>query len=170
MYVTWNVAVSQFDWIIVDRAEYLVNEVVVGINSQVADHIVVRDKICDVSRIERVHRLRPSDTPIVAAVYENVVGRTVTMVGDADFVSSVRGCPLSIINGNWRCGGVEEPGGASIYAGANVNVCEWWNRCETGHVDVVESIRVLHWRNCKICVTACWRDADSPSWNAVGKR
>src|SRR5438093_10496668 len=119
--------------------------------------------------IERVRDLGECCATVVAARYEEIVGCSVGMVGEADLVGAVCGDPFPVVNWDSCSGRVEDERGASIVAGADVYVCERRGRCKAGHIDVVEAVGGQRGCQCNVGVSSCWREANA-SGRAAARR
>src|SRR6266571_4168125 len=111
--------------------------------------------------IERVRNLGECCATVVAACYEEVVGCSVGMVGDADLVGAVCRDPFPIVHRNGCSRGVEDERGASVVAGADVYICERRSRGKAGHIDIVEAVGVQRGSYCNVSVSSCWREANA---------
>src|SRR2546425_10734523 len=117
--------------------------------------------------IERVRDLGECCATVVAARYEEIVGCSVGMVGDADLVGAVCGDPFPVVHWDSCSGRVEDERGASIVAGADVYVCEGRGCGEGGNIDVVLAIGVLDGGNCNVSVFSGLGEANAPALGAV---
>src|SRR2546425_541262 len=111
--------------------------------------------------IERVRNLGECCATVVAACYEEIVGCSVGMVGDADLVGAVCRDPFPIVHWNGCSGRVEDERGASVVAGADIYVCERRGCGEAGHIDVVLAVGVQNRRDCNVSVSSRWREANT---------
>src|SRR5439155_1631049 len=117
--------------------------------------------------IERVRDLGECCATVVAARYEEIVGCSVGMVGEADVVGAVCGDPFPVVHWASCSGRVEDERGASIVAGADVYVCERWGCGKAGHIDVVEAVGVQRRCHRNVSVSSCRREANASARDAV---
>src|SRR2546427_12243920 len=94
--------------------------------------------------IERVRNLGECCATVVAACYEEIVGCSVGMVGDADLVGAVCRDPFPIVHWNGCSGRVEDERGASVVAGADIYGCERRGGGGARRLMVVLGVGVLH--------------------------
>ena len=111
--------------------------------------------------IERVRDLGECCATVVAARYEEIVGCSVGMVGDADLVGAVCGDPFPVVHWDSCSGRVEDERGASIVAGADVYVCERRGCGETCNIDIVAAVGVQQGSYRNVGVSSCWREANT---------
>ena len=75
-------------------------------------------------RVEGGRARAEGQSSVGAAVDEDCVGQRDSVVGYADLVDRVCGNPFSVVDGNARAGGVDEPGLATVSAAADEDVYE----------------------------------------------
>src|SRR5437588_7427823 len=101
---------------------------IVRVYGEVADQIVEPCKISYMRSVESVCMCGKCGPAVKATVDENIVSCSIAVIRDTDLVCPVGSRPFTIVD-RYRCTGrVEEPRCASILAGANIDVCEWWSR------------------------------------------
>src|SRR3989442_8090733 len=115
--------------------------------------------------IERVRDLGECCATVVAARYEEIVGCSVGMVGDADLVGAVCGDPFPVVHWDSCSGRVEDERGASIVAGADVYVCERRGCGETCNIDVVVGVGGLKGGPSDVCVSSRLRETKAPPFD-----
>ena len=116
---------------------------VARVDGHVSNYIVETGQECYVSWVKGGGMLCKGETRVVATVDHYVVRGQGGVIRYADFADTVCRDPFSVVHRNACACWVDGPSGATVAAGANVDVDQWGRALEACYVDVVESVVVL---------------------------